>query len=238
MKLSAEIWTSIIASASVVLGWFLNEITQLFRSRGETRRIKKRVLHDLLEINFILSRLDMSDLVDEYLKYVKTKFPQEALYDQLKPVIQDQMEKMIFQTVIDTVLDELDEIEKTYNDAIIELSKIRPIRAYYLRGVSKTLDKLEQYQDYVSEISTEITAEAPEMNPLVLDLISSIKQEQFKENIENIRKEIKSMAFSIGIKTWYQSRAVIKKKSILLDEKTKHTLDTFIDNLKNKIQNL
>lgn len=232
MKISNEIWSAIIASGSVGFGWFLNEITQLFRSRGENRRIKKRVLHDLLEINFILSRLETSDLTEKYLMYVKTKFPEEAQFDQLKPMIQGQMEKMIFQGLIDIVLDELDEIEKTYNEAIIELSKIRPIRAYYLRGVSKILKQLEQYQDYASEVSSAVTAEAPEINPLLIDIISSLKEGQFKEHLQSLRKEIKSMSFSIGITTWYQTRKVIEKKSVLMDDQVKSALDSFIDKLK------
>jgi hypothetical protein len=189
-----------------------------------------------LEINFILSRLDITDLVDEYLKYIKGKFPMDNSFDQLKPVIQVQIENLIYQREIDNVLDELDEIEETYNQAIIELSKIKPIRAYYLRGVSKILYHLDKLQEFAQDFTTEIIFEVPEVNPIMSDFINSAKQEQFKESIGSIKKEIKRMSFSIGIITWIQSSKVIKKKSILMDDKIKETLDSIFNKLKQQIQ--
>lgn len=236
MDIYGENWSTIIALSSVGFGWFLSQITQLLRFRGNNRRTKKRVLYDLLEINFILSRLDNTDLVDEYLKYIKSKFPKDDSFEQLKPFIQVQIENLIYQREIDIVLDELDEIEETYNQAIIELSKIRPIRAYYLRGVSKILDQLEQLQEFAQDFTAEITVEAPEVNTIMSDFINSLKQEQFNESIENIKKEIKRMSFSIGIIMWIQSNKVIKKKSILLDDKIKETLDSIFDKVKQQIQ--
>lgn len=236
MDIYGENWSTIIALSSVGFGWFLSQITQLFRFRGNNRRTKKRVLYDLLEINFILSKLDNTDLVDEYLKYIKSKFPKDDSFEQLKPFVQVQIENIIYQREIDIVLNELDEIEETYNQAIIELSKIRPIRAYYLRGVSKILDHIEQLQEFAQDFTTEIIVEAPEANPILSDFINSVKQEQFKESIGNIKKEIKRMSFSIGIITWIRSNKVIKKKPIFLDDKIKGTLDSLFDKLKQQIQ--
>jgi hypothetical protein len=232
MDLCKENWSAFIALGSLGFGWLLGEITQLFRSRGDYRKIRKRVLYYLMEINFILSRLDTTDQVNEYLKYVKSRFSEDALFDQKKPVIQIQIENLLFEGLIDNVLDELDYIEGTYEEALIELSKIRPIRAYYLRGVSNILNQLEEYQDFVNDITSEISTEVPELNPFMSDLIFSVKQKQFKESIENIKKEIKRMSFSIGIITFIQSFKVVKKKPLFLDDNIKESLDSMIDNLK------
>lgn len=206
------VWSLIIGSLSVGLGWVLNEVSQIFRSLGENRRIKKRVLHDLLEINFVLSSLDFKPIVDLIMfklsKELQIKFTNED-----KESFNDFIHKTLYTNIEKNVIDELDEIDESYLNSVLELSKVDPIRAYYLRNKTRLFDYLENVEEHMQSINDEVSKVSDNGALETIKVIQPNIMDQLSEEIENLKTETLKLAGSIGLRTKY------RVKKILLSQK-------------------
>lgn len=210
MSLSSEIWSLIIGSLSVGLGWILNEVSQFFRNRGENGRIKKRVLHDLLEMNFILSRLDLKPFIEMMISEIE-RVTNHKFNDTERGEFQTEMQKILFSSLEEDTVDELEDLDDSYLEAIKELSKVDPVRAYYLRNKTRlfeNFDKVESYFDSLKEhtgiLETEYSVDIKQtIDPFIL--------ERFSEEVTNLREDTLDLAGSIGMRTKNKVNKILKK---------------------------
>lgn len=192
------IWTILIGSLSVLLGWLLNEISQLFVSKRENRKVRKKVLFELLEVHFILKKLDLWDLSEYLVCKLEEKFGEKVPEDEKQGVL-IMIQKGLLEKIEQTAWEELEEIDKTYNDAVQELSAVDPIRAYCLRNKTRLINQTDLFREYVQDIENQIKDEEDindfkqVADPLIL--------KKFKNEVEDLRDEISSLAGTIGRRT-------------------------------------
>lgn len=228
--MSNEVFWSIIGgSASVTIGWFLNEISQLFRSGAENRRIKKRVLHDLLEINFTLSRLDVSSYLEQYFQFIEQEIAREKMPDSEREIIKTYLEQMIIGNFEDDVIDDLDEIDDTFYEAVIELSKVDPIRAYYLRDKTRILHNIDRIEEYLGNVKMQ--TQELESDVDLGNIIKPKEMNSFKEEIVNLRDDTIELAGSIGIRTKKKVKEIIYRPIVELDEERKDMIRNLFEKL-------
>lgn len=225
----------LVGSLSVGLGWILNEVSQLFRNRGENRRIKKRVLHDLLEMNFILSRLDLKPFIELIISEIE-KALEQRFNNYERKEMQNQLQKLLSNTLESDAIDDLEDLDDSYLEAILELSKVDPVRAYYLRNKTRlfeNFDKIEFYFDSLKEqpeiLEDESFTEAKKaIDPIIFD--------RFSDEIKNLREDTIDLASSIGIRT---KRSVKKILTINLEptEEMQVMMQGMIQEMIKNIQN-
>jgi len=235
-KMATETLLSIlVGSLSVGLGWVLNEVSQLFRNRSENRRIKNRVLHYLLEMNFVLSRLDFKPyvqvMVSEIQKQVPVEIPQTEK-DQLSEFLHD----ALLSKVEDDVIDELEDLDENYLNSIIELSKVDPIRAYYLRNKTRLFENFDKIENYISSLKNEIPESEIEQSLQLSRILNPFISDQFSEEIENLRKDTIDLAKSIGIITKLKVAKILTKQSINLTDEMRETIQPIIQQILESIE--
>jgi hypothetical protein len=120
-------WTYITALFSITFGWFLNELGQWFRARQDDKKIKKQILYNLLETNFIFNQLDTSELVELLTERVLVRIPKHEQTEEVKQYLTQLYSGLIKGLVQDNVAENIEEIEEKYSNAVYSLSTIDPI---------------------------------------------------------------------------------------------------------------
>lgn len=223
-------WTYIAALLSVAFGWFLNELGQWFRTRKEDRKIKKQVLFYLLETHFTFNKLDTSEITNLLSQKVLERIPKNEQTDEAKQFINQLYAGIIGGFVEDNVAESLEEIEEHYTKSINELSKLDPITAYRLNGKNKIFNVFDLLHAYYDEVKETFPNESGLDEQIELT-VETIKPEIIKDAISDLEDEIRGIALSINLWTWYRARKTVKntKTKVRKDDEKK------IDELLNMI---
>ncbi len=203
-------WTYIAALLSVAFGWFLNELGQWFRTLKEDRKIKKQVLFYLLETHFTFSKLDTTEITNLLTTKVLERIPKNEQTDEAKQFINQLYNGIIGEFVEENVADALEETEEHYTKSISELSKLDPITAYRLNGKNKIFQVFDLLHDYYDEVKEKFPNE-PGLNEQIELTVQTIKPELIKDAISDLEDEIKGIAFSINLWTWFKAKKTITK---------------------------
>lgn len=223
--------TSITAILSVIVGWSLNEVGQWIKSRQEDIKIKKKILYNLLETNFILNQLDTSNISQILSERLILRIPPEEQTEQLKNEIKQLHSTLINDIIKDMVSQNLKSIETKYENAIENLATIDPMTAYRLNGKTKIMDVFDSVQLYYHQAQEQYPFEVEQMDGAIKLTTTFIDNNIIKEAQHGLEAEIKQIAFSISIRTWIKAKRTLKylKESIKHDDIQK--IDELIDNL-------
>ncbi len=217
----------LVGSLSVGLGWVLNELSQLFRNLSENRRIKNRVLHDLLEMNFILSRLDLKPAVNVMVSEIQDHVPVE-----IPQIEKDKLGESLYKTLLsnleDDVIDELEDLDENYLNAVLELSKVDPIRAYYLRNKTRLFENFDKIESYITSVKNELDEVDPYQTGELSVMLNPFITNQFTEEIENLRNETIDLAKSIGLRTRSKVSKILDKHAIIMTDEMRETIQPII----------
>ena len=215
-------WTYITALLSVAFGWFLNELGQWFRTRKEDRKIQKQVLFYLLETHFTFNKLDTSEITKHLSQKVLERIPKNEQTDEAKQFINQLYARIIGGFVEDNVAESLEEMEEHYTNSISELSKLDPITAYRLNGKNKIFQVFDLLHDYYDEVKETFPNE-PGLNEQIELTVETIKPDIIKEAISDLEDEIRGIALSINLWTWYRAKKTVNitKTKIRKDDEKK-----------------
>jgi hypothetical protein len=221
-------WTFIAALLSVAFGWFLNELGQWFRTRKEDRKIKKQVLFYLLETHFTFNKLDTAEITNLLTTKVLERIPKNEQTDEAKQFINHLYTGIIEEFVEDKVADSLEETEEHYTKSISELSKLDPITAYRLNGKNKIFQVFELLHDYYDEVKEKFPNE-PGLNEHIELTVQTIKPELIKDAISDLEDEIKGIAFTINLWTWFRAKKTITKIKSKVRKDDEKKIDELLD---------
>lgn len=215
-------WTYIGTLLSVTFGWFLNELSQWFRTRKEDRKIKKQVLFYLLETHFTFNKLDTSEITNLLSQKVLERISKNEQPDEAKQFINQLYAGIISGFVEDNVAESLEETEEHYTKSISELSKLDPITAYQLNGKNKIFQVFNLLHDYYDKVKETLPNE-PGLNEQIKLTIETIKPEIIKDAISDLEDKIRDIALSINLWTLYRARRAVNntKTKIRKDDEKK-----------------
>lgn len=225
----------LVGSLSVGLGWFLNEVSQLFRNRSENRRIKNRVLHDLLEMNFVLSKLDLKPIVDLMILEIQRHVPIQISFSE-KEHLSDALHKMMLSKLEDDIIDELEDLDENYQNSIRELSKVDPVRAYYLRNKTRLFQNFDKIEDYIASVKNDFINEEANQNEEFGNILNPLITKQFSNEIENLRQDTLDLANSIGFQTKSKVHKILEKNKIVMTDEMSATIQPIIKQLLEQIE--
>ncbi len=233
--METNIFTYFSALGSVAFGWLLNELGLFFKTRREEKRIKKKVLFNLLETLYTFKQLDFSKDIELITEKVLIRLPKETQTDEGRQLI-----KLFYKSIISDLTEKnvsanLIELEESYKKSIEELSSVDPISAYRLKGKNKILQTFDLLYKYFDEAKVKFPEESNVLNSQSENAFEIIKPELIKSSIEDLIFEIKSISLKIGIGTRLSSNIVLKKLNItnnndILNNKIDELLDKLIPN--------
>jgi hypothetical protein len=224
-------WTYITALISITFGWFLNELGQWFRTRQDDKKIKRKILYNLLETNFIFNQLDTSNIVELLTERILLRVPKHEQTDEVKQYLNKLYSGLIDGLLQDNVADNLKSIEEKYTNAVDSLATIDPVTAYRLNGKTKIIETFDLLEDYYEEVKQQFPNDAYEMQGAIELATSSIKPEIIKEAIEDLENEIRDIAFSIDIRTWYKVKQTLKSSKDRIRKDGVKKIDELLDKL-------
>ncbi len=224
-------WTYITAIFSIAFGWFLNELGQWFRTRQDDKKIKRKILYNLLETNFIFNQLDTSNIVELLTERILLRVPKNEQKEEVKQCLNQLYSELIDNLIQDNVADNLESIEEKYTNAVDSLATIDPVTAYRLNGKTKIIETFDLLEDYYEEIKQQFPNEFDQMQGAIDVTTNSIKPEIIKEAIEDLEKEIRDIAFSIDIRTWFKVKQTLKSSKERIRKDGVKKIDKLLDKL-------
>jgi hypothetical protein len=229
-------WTYITALFSVAFGWFLNELGQWFRTRRDDKKIKRQILYNLLETNFIFNQLDTSELVELLTERILVRIPKNEQTEEVKQYLTQLYSGLIKGLVQDNVADNLEELEEKYSSAVDSLSTIDPITAYRLKGKTKILQTFYLLQDYYEEVKNQFPDDLEQIQNSIEITTNTIEPDIIKEAISDIKDEILNISFSIDIRTWFTAKQTLKSSKDRIRKDGVKKIDELLDKLIPKTQ--
>lgn len=224
-------WTYITALSSITFGWLLNELGQWFRTRQDDKKIKKQILYNLLETNFIFNQLDTSELVELLTERVLARIPKNEQTEEVKQYLSQHYSSVIKGILQDKVADNLEEIEEKYSSAVDSLSTIDPITAYRLKGKTKILETFGLLQDYYDNVKSQFPDDLDQIQNTIDITTKAIEPDIIKEAISDIEDEIREISFSIDIRTWYKAKQTLKTSKDRIRKDSVKKIDELLDQL-------
>jgi len=224
-------WTYITALISITFGWFLNELGQWFRTRQDDKKIKRRILYNLLETNFIFNQLDTSNIVELLTERILLRAPKHEQTGEVKQYLNKLYSGLIDGLIQDNVADNLESIEEKYTNAVDSLATIDPVTAYRLNGKTKIIETFDLLEDYYEEVKQQFPNDTDEMQGAIEIATNSIKPEIIKEAIKDLEDEIRDIAFSIDIRTWYKVKQTLRSSKDRIRKDGVKKIDELLDKL-------
>lgn len=191
----------IIPLIAVAVGWLLSELSSLVRLRREDRRAAGPVLADLLEIRHRLLA------VDEYVKEVGKQIPIPS------------QDKLQLQQWMQTLFPEPPRFIEKYEEAVLTLARVAPIRAFRLRGQPLMVPLLASLRGLAASTKADAEIWGTILEPEFLG--------RFKPHIEEL---ILDVARAHGWVTWWRARRRLRQPT--LSEADRKWISNYIDQLK------
>jgi hypothetical protein len=224
-------WTYLGTILSIGFGWLLNEFSQWFRKHRENIKIKRKILYNLLEINFIISRLNTYEITQIITDKILIRIPENEQTDELIQYLKHQNLVINRGYLQPDVALKLKAIEEKYTNAVDNLATIDPITAYKINGKTNIMQSLNQLQDYFDEIKV-ANQDVEELNQnQVLSIVEDLKLEYIKELICDIENEIKHIAFSINLYTWIKVKRILQLSKDIVKNNEGKKIDEFLEKI-------
>lgn len=224
-------WTYITALFSIAFGWFLNELGQWFRTRQDDKKIKRKILYNLLETNFIFNQLDTSNIVELFTERILLRIPKDEQTEEVKQYLNQLYYGIIDNLIQDNVADNLESIEEKYTNAVDNLATIDPVTAYRLNGKTKIIETFDLLEDYYEDIKQQFPNDIDQMQGAIDIATNSIKPEIIKKAIEDLEEEIRDIALSINFRTWFKAKQTLKSSKERIRKDGVKKIDELLDKL-------
>lgn len=221
------IWSLIIGSLSVGLGWILNEISQFFRNRGEKKRIINNVIFNLLNIRFELNKLNQvgisSVIINKMHETLGDPLPEQDVIQITNIINLESKEILEF-----NLYENLETISEQFDDVLQEFAKIDPIGAYRLWDKAKVFKIIDDLEDYLRAIQKKY---GNALTDEIFDKLGKhLKEIVFVESLNSIEEEIIALSF----KTKGKNRKLILKK--LKEQNSISSIDNELNQLVNIVK--
>ena len=226
----------------VLIGVFSTHFLHYKNHKSEEIKVINKSIHYLLEVFFLISRLNSEKMTNAYFDYyfqrVKKLIPIldekmiEASKKQYSPIIKNSlipaMQKQTFE--------ELKKMGTQYEEMVANLATILPVTAYYLRGKNNLEILLQTASKYFEDIKIPDENNATFINKA----INHMQPELIADLINEYKDELKSELLVLLRKTTWHNRCAGKKaikgiESIELTENERRKIDSIIASAVNHV---
>jgi hypothetical protein len=137
----------------VALGWFLNELSHVFRSRRDDRRAISRALTDLLDIRH--SVFGLRHFIDKYLERLKAS----------------ENDRRAVLSFVNRLVPDVEGIHKRYDEAVDVISSFDPLLGFELRAKDSVGPLISQMNSIVALLDQTTKPIWPKIEEELLKLI-------------------------------------------------------------------
>lgn len=228
--------TIIITALSGFLGAAIGSVTTLwlhFKNRkNDERKILNESIHYLLEVFFLVSRLNTEKVTNAYLEYYflqAQKIDPSSNEDSLKTV-RNQISSIIKSKIIPVAqkqtFEDLKIVSEGYENMLTKLATILPIDAFYLRGKNKLENLMNMASSYFENVQSANFEDAEVVRNVLNQIQPSLISNLINEYKEDLKAELLVLLREADCKKG--EKAIEKIESIELTEKDKREIDSVI----------
>jgi hypothetical protein len=233
----------ISASAAIVgvlIGVFSTHYLHYVNRKSEERKIINESIHYLMELFFLVNRLNSEKMLDAYLdcyfSEVRKLIPaiDEKSIENAKAQYYPQLKKMIVPLSQTQTFEKLEEMNEGYLSMLEKLATVLPIDAFHLRGKNNLKSLLDLLTEYFEGIkSTDINKEEI-AEKIVNQMQSTITKSLVAEYTDDIKMELHVLLK----KTDWFNRKIGKKtinsiETTILTEKEKSDVRSYVVSMLN-----
>ena len=238
----SAIISSLAAIVGVLIGVFSTHFLHYIDRKSEERKIINESIHYLIELFFLVNRLNTEKMADIYLNYyflrVKTLFPTwddgtiETAKFKYSPMIKD----VLIPAIKEQTFEDLKKISGQYEETIKNLATILPVNAYYLRGKNSLEDLVQSIASYFENVK----AANIESGAAIKEAINQVQSVLTENLINEYKDELKSELLALLGKTNWSNqragkRAIRGIESSILTENEKRKVDSMVVTIVNLI---
>lgn len=238
----SAIISSLAAIVGVLIGVFSTHFLHYIDRKSEERKIINESIHYLIELFFLVNRLNTEKMADIYLNYyflrVKTLFPTwddgtiETAKFKYSPMIKD----VLIPAIKEQTFEDLKKISGQYEETIKNLATILPVNAYYLRGKNSLEDLVQSIASYFENVK----AVNIESGAAIKEAINQVQSVLTENLINEYKDELKSELLALLGKTNWSNqragkRAIRGIESSILTENEKRKVDSMVVTIVNLI---
>lgn len=221
-----------------VIGVFSTHILHYIDRKSEERKIINESIHYLIEVFFLVNRLNTEKIIDAYLDYyfqevrknilvVDDKFilsAKEQYYPQLKNVIVPLSQRDSFE--------KLKNLGDGYKLMLAKLSTVLPIDAYYLRGKNDIELLLRLLSEYFQGVQFTDAADDEMTKKFIDQMQSSLTTRAIEEYVTDLRKELLILLKKTDCYNRKKGKNAINSiETTMLTEEEKHSVNEIVKTL-------
>lgn len=225
------IWGFTFSAIGIAFGWVLNQLSQWFRTRQEDKKNLKVVLFNLLETYFIFIRSDFDKYIQKITDKVLSKMPTDQQTEESKAFMNNLYSSILINHLKPELISQMKSIQVNYKDSIKTLSAIDPLTAYYLSGKTNILETFDTIQNMFDNVKSQFPSEHNEIQASANMVMDILKPDIFKDSLNDLEKEIKSIALKINPFLWFKSIRAIKRLKRNINQKLDNDLDELFEKL-------
>lgn len=235
--MSNEYILALATLVSIIIGWFLNELSYHFRARGEKEKQLKEVLFNLLEIWYLIKFIDVDFIkaaIEIYISRLNDKFPEIQNNKEVANMLEPLLHQMLQELVPPIVPQNIEKMKERYQCTIDSLSKVDPLMAYRLSNNPEIYNYLSSLDDRLEKMKSVITNLDMTVDKNKLASITTFKSIIAKKMISILEEDISAISAKIDILTWIRTKRKLKTNNNYYKEVSKK-IDEILDNLRKAI---
>jgi len=225
--MSNTIWSSIVATLSVCIGFILSEAGVWFRSRTEKYKIRNRAISYLLDIHHIFTTLNVAPSLEIMTQKISERHP-EIQKDELEDVLNKLYQPLILAYLKKQGNENISKLEENYKSAIDNLSPIDPIIAYRLRGRTNIILLFDQLSDHFKTVGEQLGS-STELKFNMEEMFSLMEPKIHSSALQDIKADILELALKTNWRRYFKIKKILREK---MDEKEEgEKIDNWLDKI-------
>lgn len=241
----SAIISSLAAIVGVLIGVFSTHFLHYVDCKSEERKIINESIHYLIELFFLVNRLNTEKMADIYLNYyflrVKTLFPtwDEGAIETAKVKYSPMIKDVLIPAIKEQTFEDLKNISVQYEEMIKNLATILPVNAFYLRGKNSLEDLIQSIASYFENVKVADIEGMANVKETIRQVQSVLTENLINEYKEELKSELLAL---LGKTNWSNccagKRAIRGIEASILTENEKRKFDSMIVTIVNQtVQN-